>query len=403
MKKIFFLLALSAFRCAASDSLLKPINDLGYGTLAARIQAISMYRDYENNTPGNAHATTMGLRLGYTTPELEDLSFLEGLSFGVVWDYIEPVYASDSSNNGKTLLANGRVNLLTEAWAKYRFDSLGLSDTWIKAGRQVINGEVYRADEYRHKPRSIEAVMLTTKDIPDTMVNVGHAWRLSNWMQNEEAWKFNDLSETLGARYSTHGVTSVEAVNTSIENLELAAYNAYAHEIANVAGCRVKYKLTDHTAVNGYYRHEGDVGKGASRRSDMAGISLEQKIGSVTLEPGVFSISGDPLLFQEMTTGINHPLGASMMIYSGQFNGGADTYYLKASTKIGKTGLYLLYNYTTHDTTPFDGQELNAVISQQLGDSLTVALKSGAGYRDGKNGGDDTFATDNRLFVTYNF
>jgi len=396
IKKTVFILAIAALSCAASDSLLKPVNDLGYGTWAARVQALSMYRDFENNTPGNAYATTLGLRLGYTTPELA------GFSAGAVWDYIEPVDASDSSNNGKTLISNGRVNLLTEGWIQYRLESLGLTNTVIKAGRQVINGEVFRADEFRQKPRSLEAVTLTTKDIPHTAVTVGHAWRLSNWIDDAERWKFNDLSEVLGSTYSTRGITWAEAVNTSITNLEIAVYDAYAHDIANIAGSRAKYTLTDTTALNGYYRHESDAGNGAERSTDMFGASVEQKIGGVTLEPGFFSVHGDNLLFQELTTGINHPLGASMMLYSGMFNGGADTYYLKAATKIGKTALYALYNYTLNDVTPYDGQELNVVVKQPIGDRLSVSLKVGAGYRDSNNAADDTFATDTRLFVTYN-
>jgi len=396
IKKTVFILAIAALSCAASDSLLKPVNDLGYGTWAARVQALSMYRDFENNTPGNAYATTLGLRLGYTTPELA------GFSAGAVWDYIEPVDASDSSHNGKTLISNGRVNLLTEGWIQYRLESLGLTNTVIKAGRQVVNGEVFRADEFRQKPRSLEAVTLTTKDIPHTAVTVGHAWRLSNWIDDAEKWKFNDLSEVLGAKYSTRGVTWAEAVNTSITNLEIAVYDAYAHDIANIAGSRAKYTLTDTTALNGYYRHESDAGKGAERSTDMFGASVEQKIGGVTLEPGFFSVHGDNLLFQELTTGINHPLGASMMLYSGMFNGGADTYYLKAATKIGKTALYALYNYTLNDVTPSAGQELNVVVKQPIGDRLSVSLKVGAGYRDSNNAADDTFATDTRLFVTYN-
>lgn len=397
IKKTAFILACAALSCAASDSLLKPVNDLGYGTWTARVQALSMYRDYENNIPDNAYATTLGLRLGYTTPELA------GFSAGAVWDYVEPVDATDQSDNGKTLISNGRVNLLTEAWIQYRLESLGLSNTFVKAGRQVINGEVFRADEFRQKPRSLEAVTLTTKDIPHTALTVGHAWRLSNWIDDAEKWKFNDISEVLGAKYDTHGVSWAEGVYTGITNLEVAAYDAYAYDIANIAGGRAKYKLTGTTAVNGYYRHESDVGKGADRSSDMAGVSVEQKVGSVTLEPGYFGVYGDDLLFQETTTGINHPLGSLMMIYTGQFAGDSDTAYLKATTKIGKTKLYALYTYTWNDLLPYDGQELNGVVTQPIGDRLSIALKVGAGYRDYDSGTENTFATDTRLFVTYNF
>lgn len=402
IKKILFILIVAALGCSAADSLLKPVNDLGYGTWAVRLQSLSMHRGYENN--GDGHSTTLAAKIDYLSPE-----FLN-LSGGFSYIYAEPVFYGggrygDNNKASKNFLSNGRVNLFNEAWLKYRFAALGLTNTFVKAGRQVVNGEVFCADEFRQKPRSIEAVELTIRDIPQTVLTVGHAWRLSNWLDNQESWKFNDLSEVLGASYSTRGVDWAEAVYTGITNLEVAVYDAYAHDIANIAGSRVKYALTDTTAVNGYYRHESDVGKGADRSSDMYGLSLQQKAGGVTLEPGVLSIRGDNLLFQELTTGINHPLGSSMMIYSSQFNGESDTAYLKASTKIGKTGLSALYNYTWQDRskTAFDGQELNVVIKQPISDRLSVALKVGAGYRDGKTTKDNTFATDTRLFVTYNF
>ncbi|MFA6173999.1 MAG: OprD family outer membrane porin [Kiritimatiellales bacterium] len=400
MKKALLFVLLAAL-CAgvSAESLLKPVNDLGYGTWNARLQTLSMYRDYDNNKPGSAYSTTAGLLLGYISPELA------GFSSGLTWIYVEPVDSSSGSDNGKVLISNGRVNVLNEAWIKYRFEALGLTNTFVKAGRQVVNGEVFCADEFRQKPRSVEAALLTIKDIPGTAITVGHAERLSNVWDDRNKWRFNDIEETLGAQYQTHGVDWAEAVYTGITNLEVAAYDAYAHDIANIAGSRARYALTDTTAMNGYYRHEADVGQGAERSSDMYGLSLQQKAGGVTLEPGFLCIRGDNLLFQELTTGINHPLGSSMMIYSGQFNGGSDTAYLKAGAKIGKTGLYALYNYTwqDHSRTAYDGQELNFVVKQPITDNLSVSLKVGAGYRDSKSAADDTFATDTRLFVTYNF
>ena len=116
------------------------------------------------------------------------------------------------------------------------------------------------------------------------------------------------------------------------------------------------------------------------------------------------------MAFQELTTGINHALGSSLMIYSQQFNGGTDTLYLKAVTKLEKTQtvLYGLYNFTRHDTGKSNqrhGQELNIVVKQPVPkfDNLAVAFKGGIGYRDGINGTPDTVGTDARVFVTYTF
>ena len=389
---------------AGAESLLKPVNDLGYGTFSARLQTLSMHRDFENAVPGNAYSTTAGLLLGYTSPELN------GLSLGLAYNYVEPLDYSSGNNKGRDLIRNGRLSILNEGWLKYRLETFGLTNTFVKAGRQVLNGEVFRADEIRQKARSFEAVLLTTKDIPYTALTVGHITRLSNVWGNKDDWKFKDLDEVLtpGRGYDSRGISWAEAVYTGITNLELVAYDAFAHDIANVAGGRFRYAVTEKTAVTGCYQHENSVQTADRRdpfRTDMFGLALQQKAGPVTLEPGWFSVHGDNLLFSETTTGLNHPLGNSLLIYGGHFNGGSDTAYFKATAKAGKNSLYMLYNYTwqDHGRTPFDGQEINFIISRPFGEHLSVAVKCGAGYRDGKRGTEDTVATDSRLFITYKF
>lgn len=386
MRKMIFIFAAIALSCAASDSLLKPVNDLGYGTFKLRAQTLSMYRDYEGL--GNGYSSTLGWKLDYSTPEWE------GLTAGLSYIHVDVLHTGGGrySSNGEALLSNGNVNVLNELWLKYNFGALGLSNTFVKVGRQVINGEVFRADEFRQKPRSFEAAIIETREISDTVVTVGHATRFSNVWDNGIDSEFQDLGD---------GVTWVEAVYTGVTNLELAVFDAYAHDALNLIGGRAKYTLSDATALNGYYRHEDGVG-GMEHSSDLAGASIQQKIGDVTVEPGFLVVGGDSLQFTEMGTGINHPLGSSMMIYSGQFSGGAKTAYLKAVTKIDKTVLYALYNYTWNSELPYDGQELNVVVKQPIGDRLTLALKVGAGYRT-MDSGNSTTATDTRLFVTYNF
>lgn len=403
-KMLLFVLLVASCAGVFAESLLKPVNDLGYGTWNARLQTLSMYRDYENAVPDDAHSTTAGLLIGYVSPEAA------GFSFGATGIYVEPLDASNDSNNGKLRVQNGRVNILNEAWFKYRFESIGLTNTFIKAGRQVINGELFRADEIRQKPRSVEAVQLTTKDIPGLALTVGHAFRLSNVLDDEDGWNFNDFDEVFaqGRGCDSHGISWGEAVFTGVTNLEVAVYEAYVHDIANVTGGRTRYALTDKTALLGYFQHANSVqtaDENASFNSDMFSLAVEQKVGGVTFEPGWFSVHGGDMVFQEMTTGLNHPLGNSLMIYPGHFNGGSDSAYLKATTKIGKTSLYMLYNYTwqDHSRTAYDGQEINFVVKQPITDSLSVSVKAGAGYRDSKNATDDTVATDARLFVTYNF
>lgn len=401
MKRLLFALAaLLVYSGAADDSVLDRLNELGYGKLSLRLQSLTMYRDFEANTPDDAFATTLGVRLGYTSEEWK------GLSLGAVYDYVAPAHASDESEAGTVLLSNGRVSNLTEGWLQLRLTMLDLDKTTLSGGRMVINGEVFRRDEFRHTPRSLEAIVLTTGDIPDTLLSIGHARKMSNWIANEDAWTFNDFGEDVfKVGYETDGVSWAEAVYTGIDQLEFAVFDAYAYDIANLAGARARYAISESTALTCLYRHEGDVGDGSEHEAEVFAGGIQQKVRKVNVETGYFGVRGDNLKFQETTTGINHPLGASMIICPSMFFGEADTAYIKATTTVGKTALYTLYSYTWHDhsLTPFNGQEVNVVVKQPVTDHLSVAVKVGAGHRDRKDGSDDSTSLDSRLFVTYTF
>ncbi|MBT8043017.1 MAG: hypothetical protein HKP10_07715 [Kiritimatiellales bacterium] len=400
MKKTALILAIAmAASFATGESAIKQFNDLDYGTLSGRLQSLSMYRDYEAGN--NNHATTLGLQLDYRSPTKSGWS--AGASYvgaGVLDSMVD-----GESSPGDRLLGNGRVNLLNEAYLSYHMEALGLTNTTAYLGRRAINGEVFRYDDFRQKKRAIEAVMIESAEFHKTRIIAGHAWEMSNWIDAGNLWKFDNFDN-----YGTDGVTWAEIVNNCVEDLEVAVFDAMAQDLANLIGARAKWSLSEDTAVLAYLRHERDIGDGADLESNAFGLSVAQAVGDVKLEGGFFGVGGDSMAFQEVTTGINHALGSSMMIYSGQFSGGAETLYLKAVTKLKETGtvLYGLYNYTLHDKGKTDlrqAQELNIVIKQScpVFDNLTVAFKGGIGTRDGVNGDSDTTATDARLFVTYTF
>lgn len=387
MNKIIMLLVASTCLCAIAQNPVSVFNEKEkYGEISGRIQSLSMYRDFEGG--GNGFNSTLGAVINYTSPELA--GFDAGLGFNYVWEFYK--------NNNSGMLANDDINVLNEAWIRYSLST----NAAITVGRKINNGEVFRADDFRQKARSIEAVQLDVTAVKNLKLTLGHAFRMSNWIDAGDRWDFNDFGDVFGAADDTDGVTWGEAVYSGIDNLEVALFDAYAYDVANLIGTRAKYNVTDESALVGYYRHESDVGESTAGDSDAFGLSLQQKIGDVTLEPGYFGVHGSTLRFQETTTGINHPLGSSMIIYSSQFAGGSDTAYLKAVTKVGKTVLYGLYNYTWHDKLPYDGQELNIVVKQPICENLTVAFKGGVGYRD-IDGSGDTTALDTRLFITYSF
>jgi hypothetical protein len=396
MKKTVLILSVAmamTASLASAESVMKPFNDKGYGTVSGRLQFLGMYRDYENVKNGNA--STLGGILGYISPTWD------GLDAGLAYNYAGTLYDGGNSS----LVANDNIHVLNEAWVRFTPTTAGLADTSLLVGRKISNGEVFRADDYRQKSRSIQVIQIETRDIPNTTLTVGHVDKLSNWIDSGTRWEFNDLGNVFGVGYHTDGITWGEGVYTGIEKVDVALFNAYAWDVTNLLGTRVKYDAFDATSFIFYYRHENDVGKAASQNTNAYGFSLQQKVSDVIVEPGYFGVSGDNLRFQETTTGINHPLGSSMMIYPSMFAGGADTAYLKVSTKINRTALYALYNYTWQDKPAYnyDGQELDLVVKQSLMDNLSIALKFGVAKRDAKNGGNDTTATDTRLFLTYAF
>jgi hypothetical protein len=392
MNKTIVLLTFAlASSTVSAESIMKPFNDKGYGTISGRIQSLSMYRDYDD--VGNGANSNLALQFGYTSPEVS------GFDAGLVYINGGEIY----THNKSEILGNDDINVFNEGWLRYKFAPQDLSRTSIVVGRKVRNSEVFRADDFRQKARSIEAVQFETEDIPDTRLIVGHANKLSNWIATRDLWKFNEFNEVFGTPHDSDGVTWTEATFGGLQGLEVALFDAYAWDVTNLAGTRINWDITGNSTLVGYYRHENDVGKASTRNTDVFGLSLQQKVGTVSVEPGFFSVHGSSMRFQEATTGINHPLGSSMMIYAQQFNGGATTAYLKAGTKIRNTVLYALYNYTWHDNQQFDGQELNIVVKQQIMDSFSLAFKGGIGHRDQDNGIDNTTATDARLFATYTY
>ena len=388
---------------AAAETAVEEFNKLGYGTLSGRLQSVSMYRDYDNGV--NAHATSLGIILNYASPEMA------GFTIGGAYNgagVLNSMDYGDSTNPGEFLVQNGRVSLLNEGYIAYNFEALGAEKTSATIGRRVNNAEIFRADDIRQKSRSITAIQAESKGVENWRFAGGHAFDSSNILDAENhpvvsSWKFENFGEVFNKGYNTDGVTWGETAYTGIKNLDIAVFDAVAWDVANMFGVRAAFKVTDKTSILGYYRNEFDVGRAANHGSDAFGLSAVQKIGKVRVEGGYFGVYGDALEFNQFSTGFNHALGTSLMVYNGQYAGGADSLYLKATTKLEdtKTILYTLAHYTIQNKlAAFDtAGELDVIVKQPIGANLTVAGKVGAGYRDGPN----TFATDARLFLTYAF
>jgi len=350
-----------------------------------------MYRDYE--AVGYGQNSSLGVMLGYSSERWN------GFDFQLAYDY-----SATLDDGGKTnLLANDDVHVLNEAWVRYHFESLGWDKTSVLLGRKITNDSVFRKDDFRQSPRSVESVQVKMEEFENLKVTLGHALKMSNWVSVGDRWDFNGFGDVFGVGYDTDGLTWGEAVYSGFGGWEISVFDAYAWDVANLIGTKVQYQICDEASLIGYYRHEGDVGRASTRNSDAYGLSYRQRVKSVTLEPGYFGVHGNALRFNALTTGIDHPLGSLMMIGANPFESGAQTAFLKATTKLNNTAFYLLYNYTWHSELDYDGQELNVVVSQPLLERLVASVKLGVGYRDGKSGRANEVLSDVRFLMTYEF
>jgi hypothetical protein len=161
MKKTVLFLAMAlTVSLASAQRVMSSFNEKGYGVVSGRIQYLGMYRNYDNVKNGNA--STLGGILGYLTPTWA------GLDAGLAYNY---------------------------------------AGTTFVAGRKISNGEVFLADDFRQKSRSIQAVQIETRAIPNTALTVGHANKLSNWIDSGTRWEFNDIGNVFGVGYHTDGIT----------------------------------------------------------------------------------------------------------------------------------------------------------------------------------------------------
>jgi hypothetical protein len=411
MKKIITsaLLLLALFFIAHGEQELK-LGEVLLGNLSGHAQVLSMHRNYEGK--GNGASTTLGGVLNFESVSKYNLSL------GLSYVHVEVLGHSGGrygSRQGENLLYNGKVNLFNETYLNYVCPK---SSSSLKIGRQVVNGEIFRANPFRQKKRSLEAAVINLRNFELFNFTLGHAQRISNvWDHRDHpwlTWKFKDVSfGSLGKRgvnfnYDTNGFHWLEGVFNNNQH-EFAFYYGRSSEIADTRGLRSQLNLGKDFSLLGYFRSEESIDNleiDAPYDAMMYGISLAKKYGLYSLETGFLGVSGDGLLFEELNTGIKHSLGSSLMIYPGTFNGGAKNAYLKLVIKKPNQRLYyFLYNHTWHSKTKSTidtAQEIDFVFKHPWNTQFSFNLKGGYGLRKMMSG-QSTDAIDLRFFLKHTF
>ena len=401
------------------------LNEQGMGTVSGKVQLLWMGRiadgDGTDAQELSANSATLGLTLGYKTPEFM------GLSVGMQYVHVGELYEGGSWDDPATTegqanyVNNSGYSLLNELYVNLNLAELGLEGTSIKVGRQILNLDLAPAYAIRQKSQSYEAAVLSYSDECLSLA-LGHIERYSSWTSNivhEDS--FLELDEAFGIPYGDNGLQFVSATYTGIQNLSLSAYDYYARDIVNTIGAKVAYTIAidEQTSITPKFHAAGqrDVGKfdretGGNIHSRVYDTSLVLKSGDLTIEPGFLAVPGDANEndFQtpfhtrytvDYTLNWYEPIGAT------NIESGSDCYYLKATYALGKTKITAMYVQTEYEEQAgrnLDGdKEIVLVVGRKLTDSISATVKLSHGRRDQTNNTADSRRNDMRLFLAYTF
>lgn len=446
MKKFIISAALACAATAGfSESIIKPLNDKmaekNLGEFSGEARFLWMEDNFRGGASGwlqgNAHATTASLKLGYKSP------VIGGLQLGV--QYINAGVMESGGGNmdagnprGEHWLANGQVNILNELYLNYNMKDLGLEKTDLRVGRQIVGStdgawqglDFLVKKDIRHKAQAIEGIVLTTQDIENLSLTIGHIDKFSNWgWTDKEGDGFENVEDaylrSFGNAYGinafgdikTKGVQFFSATYTGVEGLALTAYDFYAHDLINTVGGKVVYAATEGLSLKAHYVHQDSIGKADDMLndllnteidSDLLDLSVTTQFGSMDVEAGYLTVlkaGGDLGSFIAPFDFFSVP-SDQLLVYTNSFAAGAKSYYVQGRGMItDKLFLLGMYTYTTHDNTSvnYDAQEVDVILSYNVTENFSIATLGAMGWRSGQGSAPSGRATDFRLFASYKF
>ncbi len=440
---------------AFADSAIKPLNDklaeYNLGEFSGEARILWMQDSFSDNgsswQAGNAHSTTGSLKLNYQSPEIGGLrlgaSYINAGVFESGGGKLDGGFTgNDFGQRGDYWLANGQLNVLNEFYLNYNFKGLGLEKTDLRVGRQVLGStsgawqglDFLVKKDIRHKAQAIEGIVLTSQDIENLSLSIGHIEKFSNWgWTDKDGDGFDDVEDaylrSFGNSYlgyglegslNTKGVQFVSATCTGFENLALTAYDFYANDLMNTLGLKAVYDICPGAiSLKAHYVHQNTIGaldnyiedEGYdSSKTDLLDLSITSKVGSMDIETGYMTIMGetDDTHLEDFIAPFDFfavPCD-QLLVYTDSFKAGADSYYVQGRGMItDKLFLLAMYTYTNHDNSrvQFDAQEVDVILSYNVTENFSISTLGALGWRSGENGGRSGQASDLRLFASYKF
>ena len=255
MKKMLSIAAVAALATssfAASDL----AGAFKEGKTSGQVRAMYLKQDFSSDmndaTKGNTPDTSgfaLGGKLAYETAPLYGISagvaFYTTQDLGTKSDTAAKVDTSLYNDNGSS------YSLLGQAYLQGQFGK-----TTVKLGRQQIDTPLAGSDDIRMIPNLFEAALVINTDLPNTTLIGGYVARMAGWDSASDKpglTQFQSMSRsalnTLADVSINHnavgdkGVYVLAAVNNSVKDLTLQAWEYYAVDVVNAIYLQADYKL----------------------------------------------------------------------------------------------------------------------------------------------------------------
>lgn len=411
----------------ALSSPLAPLNDAGFGTFNGKLQLLAMRRHYLESQGGlDAAAGTIALTLDWKSPDMAGFSLgVQGIACPQLFEAgSHPAIVGGTEMGQGWLVFNDAFYALNNAWLQVDFAGLGLEGTTLRVGRQPLNFDFFQPYAIRQKAQAIEGAVLETALVPNVALKIGFFGKYSSWSTRDNAdlpagsndavysYDFETIEDSFGLPYSTGGVLFLTADLKFVEAVPMTVYDMMVSDVMNVIGFKASATVGSFTPKL-HVIHESDAGKyadetGGKIDATLLDFGVKIALGKTAVEPGYLMVKGDKPenTFQApfRTSLTADPL---LLWMPRLFNAGANTLYVKATSKLGKLSLYGIYATTSFDDIAGNAatdSEVDAVIGYPLLDGLTATVKAGYGSRNNDPAsGPDASTIDTRLFVTWSF
>lgn len=213
-------------------------------------QIRGMYIKSDNKSPAvDTSAFAVGGKLAYETAPLYGISV--GAAFYTSQDLGTKNKDANKVDGSLYDESSKSYSLLGQAYVVGSFGK-----TTVKVGRQQLDTPLAGSDDIRMVPNLFEAALVINTDLPSTTLIGGYVSRMAGWdsISNKPGRsQFQSMSRSVlggsvdasvtGTHVGDNGVYVAAAINNSVKDLTLQAWEYYAVDVANAVYLQADYKL----------------------------------------------------------------------------------------------------------------------------------------------------------------